>query len=134
MLTEERTLEQIQRLIDKLDQYIENTNQILHSKRIPLEIWATCPTADQTNLKVVVGCVRNRRVNNHAVQSFNLKQWQRIWSGFDDDEPFVMNMSSQIIRMNFDGETSETDNVSIELPTKTLFVYPGLILPVAGWP
>lgn len=129
-MSEERLLEQIGALVAKLDNFIEQTNQVLHPKRIPLEIYALASSGAQN--KVVVGCVRNRRARNAAVNSAG--GWQRIFTGFDDDQPFVMNMSANSISINFDGEASESDNNAILLPTKTMFVYPGLILPVAGWP
>jgi hypothetical protein len=127
---EDQLLTQIAALLDRLDTYIETTNQLLHPKRIPLEIFAIAASAAAN--KVVVGCARNRRVRNAQVNSAG--GWQRIYTGFDDEMPFVMNMSAVSININFDGETPETDNNSILLPTKTLFVYPGLILPVTGWP
>ena len=129
MPSEEKLLEHMLDLMDRLDQYIEGNNQILHPKRIPLEIFAIAASASAN--KVVVGCVRNRRVRNAAVNSAG--GWQRIFTGFDDEEPFVMNMSAVNVSINFDGETPETDNNAILIPSGYMFVYPGLILPVSSW-
>lgn len=129
MFNEEHLLTAIERLVAKLDDYVEGTNQILHPKRIPLEIYALAGAGAQN--KCVVGCVRNRRAKNMAVNSTG--GWQRIFTGFDDDQPFIMNMSAQNISINFDGESSESDNNAILIPSGYMFVYPGQILPVSAW-